>query len=695
MTPATRQLKLSVCPHDCPDTCSMAVWVEDGRAVKIAGNRDHPFTRGFLCVKVNNYLDRVYGAHRVLYPHVRVGPKGSGNFRRVSWQEGIDLIAERFKELIARHGPECILPYSYAGTMGLLNYSSMDRRFFNRLGASRLERTICSVSGKMGLHFTMGTTLGIDPEDMVNSKLIIQWGTNTVSTNVHLVPILREARRRGAVIVTIDPHRTPTADLGQIYLQIRPGTDAALALGMMNVIVQEGLHDAEYVERYTLGFDKLRERLKEYPPERVEAITRIPGSQIVRLARLYGTLRPSAIRINYGLQRHANGGMAVRTIACLPALVGAWKDMGGGLLLSTSAAFPVNSFALERPDLLQGKPRSINMNRLGEALLEADPPIYALYVYNSNPAAVAPNQQKVLKGLRREDLFTVVHDPIWTETADLADVVLPATTTLEHLDIHTSYGHLYLQLNRPVIEPLGESKPNTEVFRLLARAMGFQEECFQDSDEDLVRQALYLKSPLLNEETLAQLWERGWVKLPLKRPFLPFAEGGFPTPSGKVEFYCERMAQDGFDPLPRYDPPAESPEKDPELAQRYPLQLVSAAAHHFLNSSFGHVPKLRRLEGRPRLEINPADAEPRGIRTGDLVKVFNDRGYFLSYAEVTDAVGPGVCFHPSIWWNRLSSDLTNANQTTSDRLSDMGGGATFHDNLVEVTKVEGELQLWT
>jgi anaerobic selenocysteine-containing dehydrogenase len=673
----------------------MAVWVEGGRAVKIAGNRHHPFTRGFLCVKVNNYLDRVYGSDRVLYPHVRVGAKGSGNFQRVTWQEAIELIAVRFKELIGRHGAESILPYSYAGTMGLLNYSSMDRRFFNRLGASRLGRTICSVSAKMALQYTMGTTLGIDPEDMAGSKLIIQWGTNTVSTNVHLVPLLREARRRGALIVTIDPHRTATADLGQVYLQIKPGTDAALALGMMNVIVQEELYDADYVDRYTLGFEKLRERVKEYPPERVEAITGIPRSKIVELARLYATLKPSTIRMNYGVQRHANGGMAVRAIACLPALVGAWKDVGGGLLLSTSAAFPVDSFALERPDLVVGNPRTVNMNQIGEALLEADPPICALYVYNSNPAAVAPNRAKVLKGLKREDLFTVVHDLVWTETADLADVVLPATSTLEHLDLHTSYGHMYLQLNRPAIEPLGESKPNTEVFRLLAKAMGFEEPCFQDTDEDLIRQALYSRGPLLTEEVLTQLWERGWVKLPLPRPYLPFAEGGFPTPSGKVEFYCERLARDGLDPLPRYDPPAESPERDPELARKYPLQLVSAAAHHFLNSSFGNVPKMRRLEGRPKLEINPADAEARGIQTGDIVKIFNDRGHFFSYAEVTDAVGPGVVFHPSIWWDKFSSHPTNANWTTSDRLSDMGGGATFHDNLVEVTRTEGELKLWT
>ncbi len=694
MTDVLGETKVCVCPHDCPDTCSIVVTVNDGRAVKIAGNREHPFTRGFLCVKVNNYLDRVYSPDRVLYPHRRTGPKGTRQFKRISWEEAVESIASKFKDLVDTYGPETILPYSYAGTMGLLNYSSMDRRFFYRLGASILARTICSVAGKQGLQYTMGTTLGLDPEDIVESRLILQWGTNTVSTNVHLVPILKEARKRGATIVTIDPHRTATADLGQIYLQIRPGTDAALALGMMNIIIREGLYDAEYVEKYTVGFEQLRSRVSEYPPHRVSQMTGISEEQIVHLGRLYGTVQPSAIRINYGLQRHTNGGMAVRTIACLPALVGAWKYPGGGLLLSTSAAFPVNSYALERPDLLPGNPRTINMNRLGEALLEADPPIYALYVYNSNPAAVAPHRTKVLEGLRREDLFTVVHDLVWTETADLADIVLPATSTLEHLDIHTSYGHFYLQLNRPVIEPLGESKPNTEVFRLLAQAIGFDEECFRDSDEELINQALTTGNRSLSRETVELLWERGWVKLPVQRPFLPFAQGGFPTPSGKVEFYSERMAKDGYDPLPRYDPPAESPEANPDLAARYPLRLVSAAAHHFLNSSFGHVSKMRRLEGQPRLEIHPLDAEPRGIKSGDTVRIFNDRGCFYAIAAVGCSVPPGVVFHPSIWWDKLSSHPTNANYTTSDRLSDMGGGATFHDNLVDIAKVEGGRLTW-
>lgn len=662
----------------------MVVGVENGRAVSIRGDEEHPFTRGFLCVKVNNYLDRVYSPDRVLHPLRRVGPKGEGRFEQVSWDEALDLVANRLKAVVAEHGAESVLPYSYAGTMGLLGYGSMDRRFFNRLGASQLDRTICSVAGTVGYRYTIGGSIGTDPEQFGNARLILLWGTNTVSTNVHLVPFINEARSKGARVVLIDPHRTRTAKLADEVLLIRPGTDGALALAMMHVICRDGLFDAEYVERHTLGFEELRARVATHTPEWAAEQTGIDAAAIERLAREYGTTRPSVIRINYGMQRHSNGGMAVRTIACLPALVGAWRDAAGGILLSTSGNFRYNPIALERPDLVQGCPRVINMVRLGEALLAADPPVKAMVVYNANPAAVAPDQNRVIQGLLREDLFTVVHEQVMTDSCRYADVVLPATTILEHLDIHKAYGHLYMQLSEPVIAPVGEAKPNTELFRLLARRMGFEEACFEDTDEELVQQALRVEHSNMAGIDHERLKRDGWVRLNVPAVFAPFAEGGFPTPSGKCEFVSERARRDGFDALPSFEPPAESPEGSPSLAREYPLQLVSAAAHHFLNSTFSHIEKHRRLEGRPTIELNTRDARCRGIVDGDRVRVFNGRGEAFLWAKVGETVAAGVASHESLWWRRDSPGCSNINVLTSDRLSDMGGGATFHDNLVQV-----------
>lgn len=681
---ATTETRYSVCPHDCPDTCRMQLEVRDGRAVSIRGDARHPFTRGFLCVKVNNYLDRVYSPERVLYPMRRVGAKGDGRFERVSWDAALDLIATRFEQIAATDGPESILPYSYAGTMGALGYASMDRRFFHRLGASLLGRTICSEAGVAGYRYTIGAMVGTDPEEIANARLILLWGTNTVSTNVHLVPFIKEAKRRGARVVLIDPHRTRTAALADEVLLIRPGTDAALALAMMHAICRDDLIDRDYVERHTVGFPELRARLAQHTPEWAAEQTGIPGDTIERLARAYATTRPAAIRINYGMQRHANGGMAVRTVACLPALVGAWRDPAGGILLSTSGSFGFNGAKLERPDLIQGKPRTINMVRLGDALTAAEPPVKALFVYNANPLAVAPNQRDVLAGVRREDLFLAVHEQVMTDTCRYADVVLPATTILEQLDVHRAYGHLYVQLSEPAIAPLGEAKPNTELFRLLAARMGFDEPCFRDTDEELVRQALDSRRPSMAGITYEYLKEHGCARLNVDRPFAPFAEGGFRTPSGKCELYSERAARDGHDPLPCYTPPAESRQADPALAARYPLQLVSAAAHHFLNSTFSHLPKHRRLEGRPTIELHPTDAAARSIADGDRVRAFNDRGQAWFWAQVGDTVPPGVASHSSIWWLRDSPNGANVNALTSDRLADMGGGATFHDNLVQV-----------
>ena len=678
----------AACPHDCPDTCAMLVEVEDGRAVKVDGDPNHPTTRGFLCTKVTRYLERVYNPGRLLYPMRRIGRKGEGKFERITWSEAIDEIAARFKEISnSGDGPEAILPYSYGGTMGVVNGSSMDRRFFYKLGASKLARTICSSAGGDAMKLTLGATIGTDMEQMHRARLIVLWGTNTLTSNIHLWPEIKTALEAGSRLIGVDPYRNHTMDHCHELIQLRPGTDAALALAMMNVILSEGLEDRDYIESYTLGFDRMRKRAEEFPPERAAAICGVPESQIVSFAREYATTRPAAIRINYGLQRHAGGGNAVRAISSLPAMTGAWRDTGGGVLLSTGGMFKLNEQALHRPDLIRGNPRTINMSRLGEALTEARPPVRSIYVYNSNPAAIAPDQSSVIEGLMREDLFTVVHEQFQTDTADFADILLPATTQLEHRDMVRPYGHYYLVYNEPAIAPLGEAKPNSEVFRLLAEAMGFQEECFKDTDEEIIRQAIDTDYAPFQGITLERLKKDGWARLNLPEEFAPFAEGGFATRSGKCEFYAESLELEGMDPLPGYIPPRESKETAPELASRYPLQLISPPANTFLNSSFSHLDSFLKSERQPVVLINPEDAALREVTDGEMVCVFNDRGQCHLVARVSDRVNPGVACALSTWWNKLSPDGRNVNQTVSQALTDIGAGATFYDNLVEITRL--------
>lgn len=686
----------AVCPHDCPDTCSMLVTVKDGIAIKVEGNPDHRFTDGFLCTKVSKYLDRVYHEGRVLYPQKRVGPKGSGQFTRISWNEALDEIATRFKQIISKHGAQAILPYSYAGTMGLLNYGSMDRRFFHRLGASLLDRTICATAGGVGYQYTVGAKYGYDPEAIKHAKLIVIMGSNILTANVHMWPFITEARKSGAKIICIDPYQNRTAAVSDEYIAIKPGTDGALALGLMHVIVKENLYDKDYVNNYTLGFTELQERLKEYPVSKVSSITGIPQEKIIELARALATIQPAAIRISYGLQRHRGGGMAVRNLACIPALTGAWRHPGGGILLSTSGASTVNTDALERPDFIPPATRTINMTRLGEALTNTSPsgkspvfdtPVKSIFVYNSNPAAVAPDSKAVITGFKREDLFTVVHEQFYTDTADYADILLPATTQLEHFDIHKAYGHYYVMLNQPAIAPLGEARSNTNVFRELAQRMGFAEPCFFDTDEEMAEQALNAPNPALEGITLERLKKEGSIRLNIPDPYTPFAEGRFPTPSGKCEFYSEKMLKDGLDPLPTFIPPAESIEANPELFKRYPISLISPPAHSFLNSTFANVPKLIKNEREPMIEINADDAAKRGIETGMQVRVFNDRGELELKAIVSQKVKPGIAASPSVWWHKLSPKGRNVNFLTSQTVTDIGGGATFYDNLVEVEPV--------
>jgi anaerobic selenocysteine-containing dehydrogenase len=684
----------NVCPLDCPDSCSMVVSVRDGVAVDLRGDRDHPFTRGFLCQKMARYLDRVYSPDRLTHPMRRVGPKGPGlgRWERIGWGEALDLVADRFRAIAeSPDGPQAILPYSYYGTMGKIQAESLDRRFFHLLGASKLDRTICATAGGVGYEYTMGLgRLGADPMAVPDCRLIINWGSNTANTNSHLWSLMIEARKRqNATIITIDPYKSPTARRSDWHLQPRPGTDAALALGLMHVIWRDGLQDQEYLDRGTVGAGPLRDRvLNEYAPDRVSSITGVPAEEVQALARRYATEQPALIRVNYGLQRHGGGGMAVRTIACLPAIVGAWNHPGGGILLSTSGTYGLNSLALTRPDLSPPGTRSVNMNRLGEALVGdlPGPPVRALYVYNCNPAAVAPDQGKVVRGLLREDLFTVVHELFPTDTVDYADVVLPATSQLEHEDLHTSYGHHFVMHNPRAIAPIGESRCNADVFRGLASRLGLDPELFPD-DDTLMRQALD-GGPALEGISVERLKESGSIRLNIPEDYRPFADGVFPTPSGKCELSSDRMEADGLDPLPGYIPPLEDPQTRPDLASAYPIQLVSPPRPQFLNSTFANSASHRKAAGDPTIELADEDASSRGLVDGDWAEVFNARGRFVARVALTGSVRPGSAASTGIYWSKHSPGGSGVNATTSAALTDMGGGATFFDNLVQVRKLD-------
>ena len=654
-----------------------------GKATRLRGDPAHPVTRGFLCGKVARYLEREYAPSRLLHPLRRAGGKGEGRFVRVTWDEALDEIAARLKTIAVEFGPESILPYSYAGTMGYLNGSGMDRRFFHRLGASRLDRTICSAAGGAGLTDALGFRYGTEPEQFRHSKLIIAWGANVLGTNVHLWPFIVEARRNGARFYTIDPRRNRTGAAADKHFFINPGSDTALALGMMHVIIGEKLYDAEYIAQQTTGFPELDQKVKEYPPQRAAALTGIAPDEIVSLAREYATTRPAAIRLNYGVQRSERGAMAVRTIALLPALTGSWKEVGGGLQLSTSQAFHLNKAGLERADLqwraLGREARILNMSSLGQALNEVnDPPVKALVVYNSNPAAIAPNQNAVRRGLQRGDLFTVVLEQFQNDTADFADFLLPATTFLEHTDLYFAYGHYYLQLARPALAPPGECKSNVEVFRALAQRMGFDDQCFGDSVDDMIRTLLASDHPFVRGITLEELEREHFVRLrvaPAGDPFLPFADGGFGTPSGKCEFGAESI---------EYTPPVESRLGDASLRARFPLEMISPKHDDSMNSTFGNRPE--NDAATATLHMESADAVARGISTGDQVRVYNDRGACLLRAQVDGVVRQGVVCAPAVRWARNAADGRTVNALTSERLTDKGGGPTFYSCLVQVEK---------
>ena len=697
----------AVCTHDCPDSCGVLVTVDEltGRAVKVAGDPEHPVTRGFLCGKVARYLDLVYSPERLLYPMrrragVAKGPLPKGRehefFERISWDEALDEVAARLKAIAQEFGSESILPYSYAGTIGQLGYGSMDRRFFYRLGASQLDRTICSAAGSAALKSVYGTRLGTAPQDFADAGLIVVWGGNVHGNNIHLWPFIEESRRKGGRLVVIDPYRTRTAALADEHLQIRPGTDTMLALAMMHVLFRDGLEDRGYLEELVNDWRQLREHalLEQHSPQHAAEVTGLSVETIESLAAAYGHAgrdgrRPAAIRLNYGIQRSENGGTAARTVAMLPLITGSWKQHGGGLLLSTSAAFPFEQQKLQMPELMQASrlgraARTVNMNQLGEALTKLnDPPVNALFVYNSNPAAVAPDSERVRAGMRRRDLFTVVHEHFFTDTTDYADIVLPATTFLEHKELMGAYGHYFAQISQPAIAPLGEARTNVQLFAELGRRMGFEEQAFREDADDLIAQALDSTHPWLAGITKERLEREPRAPLALPKndrgESLPFStREWFQTPSGRAELL----------PLPEWHAATES-RSNRSAAARFPLEMLARKSDNYMNSTFANLPKHRQMESKDAgvLEIRAADALARGISTGDPVRVWNDRGQIELTARISESVPAGTVAS-RLDWQKLSRDGVNVNELTSQRLTDIGGGATFYSTLVEVKKLD-------
>jgi len=698
MTPATatgdRRTLKGVCPHDCPDTCALLVEVEGDKVVRVHGDHAHPVTRGFLCNKVNRYDERLNHPERLLHPMIRTGPKGEGAFRRASWDEALDLVAARLKQVIEKHGGEAILPYHYGGTIGLLQSGSMDRRFFHALGASRLDETICSAAGMHGFWSGHGSSQGPPPETIPLTKLIVLWGANVLATSIHDWPFIEDARKLGAQVVVIDPLKTPTAEKADWHIRVRPGTDVALALAVAHEIFVNGWHDEPWLEAHALGWREYRDRAATCPPERAAELTGVSAADIRKLAALYASpaSRPALVRLNYGLNRHANGATMVRAVSLLPALVGDWARPGGGARLSTSGAFKVNKPALVRQDLEPHPTRLINMVELGQALNGAEPPVKAMIVYSANPAASNPDQVPVRQGLAREDLFTVVHEHFLTDTARYADVLLPATMQMEHSDLHLTYGHYHLQLNRPAVPPPGECRPIFALFQDLAKRMGLTDPCFDETFDDMIRIALdYPANPRLAGITLERLEQERSLPLTPQDPRLgyysPFMDGKFDTPSGKVEFVSSLWKSYGMDPVLGA---LTSEETHPDVAAehaKFPLHFMSPASSYFINSSMVENERGRRLAKGPLLWLNEVDARARGIATGDRIRVRNDRGAWTTTAEISDLTGPGVVATYRGWWSRWTPDGTNANQTTSQRLTDAGGGATFYTNFVEVEKL--------
>jgi anaerobic selenocysteine-containing dehydrogenase len=686
-TPARRTV-LGTCHHDCPDSCGWVVTVEGDTAVRLRGNRDHPYSRGELCPKVNRFLDRVYSPARLLRPLLRRGPKGEGDFEPVSWDEALGAVADRLGEVVRTYGGEAVLPWWDAGTQGLLQMSSLDRRFFAKLGASRRTGSLCGGVASAGTASTNGSARAADPTDVRFARLVLLWGTNTRLTNRHLWPFVEEARANGATVVVIDPMRTITAESADWFVQPLPGTDVALMLAVMHVLVRDDLVDHDYVDRHTIGFDRLAERVRDWTPQRAAATCGLGAAEVERLARAYGTTSPAFIRTLIGAEHREQGAMFFRTLACLPALTGAWRHRGGGLARSVGAWFDANvdDSVFDAPHLEPaGGRRGVNMNHLGRALTDPamDPPVKALFVWNGNPLVSVPNADLTRRGLARDDLFTVVSEQFLTDTARYADVVLPAATQIEQADVVPAWGHLYLGWNEAAIAPPGEAVPNTELWRRLARAMGFTEPELFEGDDSLLRSALH-------GVDVDALRERGFVRLSVPDDLRPYADGGFPTASGKAELYSDALADLGHDPLPAFRPPAEGTGGDRDTTARFPLVLMTPKTHtRFLNTSYSHLPKHGPAEGGPFVELDPVDAEARGIAEGDAVRVWNDRGSLTLTARVGRRLRPGVAAVPFGWWADHHGQPATANSLTNDTLTDWGGGVAYGDTRVQVAAASG------
>lgn len=683
-TESSVRIVLGTCHHDCPDSCGWEVTVENGRAVKLRGNPDHPYSQGELCPKVNRFLDRVHSPDRILTPLIIDGPRGSGRYRRASWDEALALVAERLHDIIEGSGGEAIVPWGDAGTQGALMMDSLSQRFFARLGASRQVDSLCGATAGVGTASSLGTPLASDPLDVQYAKYVVLWGTNTRLTNRHLWPFVEKARQNGARIVVIDPVRTVTADAADWFLQIRPGTDVAFVLAVMHVIVRDDLIDHDYVSQHTSGFDELVDHVRNWTPERAAIECGIDAADIERFAREYATTTPAFIRTLIGAEHRELGAQFFRSVSLLPSLIGAWKHRGGGYARSVGSYnydfVDISAFAA--PHLAGGKPRrAISMNRLGRALLDEslDPPIRAVIVWNGNPVVTAPEASLLRQGLSRPDVFTVVSEQFLTDTARYADVIFPACTQIEQDDVVPAWGHLYLGWNHKAIEPLGESVPNTELWRRLSRAMGFTEPELFATDEELL--ATCLRGIDVNE-----LKERGWIRLPIPEDRLPFADG-YPFPDGKLPFANAELERQGHGRLPTYRPAREGAIGN---GGRYPLSLMSPKFHQrFLNASYSHLEGHAGPEGELFCDLHPDDAATRGITDGDVVEVFNDRARLRVVARVSDdtRARPGLVIVPFGWVGDRTRDGLAVNDLTSDTPADWGGGVAFYDTSVEVTIV--------
>lgn len=687
------------CPHDCPDTCSALVTVnnETGRAVSIQGDPTHPITKGYLCNKVNNYIDLVYSEKRMLYPHKRVGPKGPGaRFRRISWDEALDTIVENFKTNIEAYGPESIQPFSYSGTLGMLNFWGMDQRFWNKMNAARLEQTICIYAALWANLHTYGVSSGPDTADIADAEYIILWGANIVSTGVHMVPFLQEAKRKGTKVVVIDPRRTRTTRFADWHIQPKPATDGALALGMMKVIVDHGLHDEDFLREHADGWEEfLQDHLPAYTLDKVAGITGIPAADIEKLALEYAGTRKSHIRANYGLNRHDNSGATSRCILLLPAITGAWRDPKGGagfgVLDEMWLDFPIAT--LQKPELgKRAESRMINMVQMGRALNDKtlDPPIKSLFVYNSDIANCIPDTNLTRAGLSRDDLFVVVHDPFFTDSCDYADIILPADTQLEHQEFHAAYGHYYYAISDQAIEPLGESMRNTELFRQLAKRMGYTEPELYTSDEDMIKECIDGDAHALMEGlSYTEMKKTGWARGKVNAERRDRLKNGWPTPNGRIQFYVEALKEEGVNPWPAYLPEKEGLANE-ELTRKYPLQVLSTATHHFIGGSFQQVPRLVAMQSRPTVEMNSDDAASRGITDGDLCRLFNDRGETYAYAVIAEGMLPGVLGTQKQLRGTWTPGGVNANALSSEEVTDFGHSPVFFSVLAEIEKIEGD-----